>query len=33
VPSGGRKLAVLGVVMIVVILGLAWLSTWAMNRG
>jgi hypothetical protein len=33
VPSGGRKLAVLGVVMVVVILGLAWLSTWAMNRG
>jgi hypothetical protein len=32
-PSGGRRLALYGVVMIVVILGLAGLSTWALNRG
>ncbi len=32
-PSGGRKLAVLGAVMVVFIAALAWLSTWALNRG
>ncbi|MBB2902959.1 high-affinity Fe2+/Pb2+ permease [Kineococcus radiotolerans] len=32
-PSGGRRLALYGLVMVVVILGLAAVSTWALNRG
>jgi hypothetical protein len=32
-PSGGKRLALYGLVMIVVILGLAAASTWALNRG
>ncbi|PRY18033.1 hypothetical protein CLV37_101277 [Kineococcus rhizosphaerae] len=32
-PSGGRKLAVLGGLMVLFIAALALLSTWALNRG
>ena len=32
-PSGGRRLALYGLVMVVVILALAALSAWALKRG
>jgi hypothetical protein len=32
-PSGGRKLALLGAVMIAFIAALALLSTWALRQG